>query len=141
MNIIMMRWLAGFGTLLLLLLSSYLYGRHAEHLLNEAEKVKAIEETNAIISAYNKRIIDAETQHDKDTITVNNARIALNRLPVPIKTCSTTTAASTNTNGTSGVAATGDDEAMARFKQGMDEIGNRCADLNIDAIRYNNSIK
>ena len=100
-----------------------------------------LEETNAIISAYNKRIIDAETQHDKDTITVNNARIAAGRVQVKYPTCPNTTASSTDTGAEGRVLHDRMVGAFENLRQGTERLLASCDTLNIDAIRLNGEIK
>jgi len=105
-----------------------------------AVTVSAQAQLDALASA-DKLKTEGIDQHAKEQLAANDLFVALGRVRVttPICSCAGTEAAagSADSNGASGVATFGDDEALAVVKREMDKIGQRCAQINLDARQAN----
>lgn len=121
----------------------YEYGRHAEKVVQEAERTKAIaaqQQLNyAALMAYAERVSKGEKQHDQDQDTINRLAAERNRLRVHVPTCPVPTTAATGTSqdGSAGVLSNRVDEYFAAFQASTGQLIQRCDQLNIDAIRLN----
>ena len=112
----------------------------AEHEEAQKQVIEQHEHNRLDLLAYAKRITDSGAQHDKDQITINRlaadarrVRVTLpNRCPV-----STTTQAATDQDRDTGLAVERANEYLAQARQSIQELGQRCAELNVDAIRAN----
>jgi len=84
----------------------------------------------------------AEEQHAKDQLAINHLGAQLAGVRVQLPTgCGTmpgTAAAGANPDGTGGLATARADEYLAAAQRAIQDIGQRCAQLNIDAIAANN---
>lgn len=91
-------------------------------------------------AAKDKIIHDAGEQHAKDQLLINALSSKPNsvRLHLAGGGAMPKAGASTgNSSGTCGVASTRIDEYLAEAQQAINDIGQRCAQLNIDAINAN----
>lgn len=83
----------------------------------------------------------AQAQHEQDQLNVNSLYDDLQRvrLHVPASSCISTP--DTNQDGASGVAPSRIDTDLAEAQQAIAAIGERCAQLNIDAIALNKTLE
>ena len=116
----------------------------AEHEQQQRLVIEQQEQNRLDFLAYAKRITDSGAQHDKDQATLNRlaanarrVRVTLpNRCPV-----STATQAATDQDRDAGLAAERANEYLAQARQSIQELGQRCAELNIGAIRMNSIVE
>jgi hypothetical protein len=88
---------------------------------------------------------DAEVQHGKDQLAINDlaSRIGRMRIHIPAG-CETDPKADTTctcADGTSGIFPGGVDAAFAELQAGVGRLIQRCDQLNIDAIRLNTELQ
>lgn len=83
----------------------------------------------------------AEEQHAKDQLVINRLGTQLAGVQVHLPKCGSAVSgagqAGTGSNGSSGVATARADEYLAETQREIQAIGQRCAQLNIDAIESN----
>lgn len=141
--------LVGGGLLLMLILGSYYatyrYGKHVEFLTQENIRKDAVlkqqEENGVIVLAYAKKLTEGMVKREQDEITINDARTKLRAVKLQVRACGSTlpgTPASTSdTDGTGELAAARINEYLDEARRAINDIGERCARLNADAIRAN----
>jgi len=88
----------------------------------------------------------AEEQHAKDQLTINRLGIELSRVRVhlPAVSCGAVSRAgkdATDSNRKSGLAAARADEYLDEARRAIQDNGQRCSQLNIDAIAANSRTK
>ena len=94
-------------------------------------------------AARDKLLHDAGEQHAQDQLRINSLVFQLNGVRIHFPTGAGGSslpqggAASGNQNGTCRMAASRADEYMAEAQRAINDIGQRCAQLNIDAIQSN----
>ncbi len=93
-----------------------------------------------------KKFRQAEEQHATDQLAITRlgAQLAGVQLKLPAHDCSAVpgiTETASNQNGTGGLAAARADEYLAEAQRAIQDIGQRCAQLNIDAIEMNAKIR
>jgi len=123
--------------------SNHYEGVIAQHALNDAEAVKAeLLRQQKLLTERAEQTRLAEEQHAKDQLTINNLAGKLSRVQVNLPKCGGAVPgagqASANPDGTGGLAAARADEYLAAAQREIQDIGQRCAQLNIDAIAANN---
>lgn len=88
---------------------------------------------------------DAEVQHGKDQLAINDLtdRIGRMRIHIPAgcKTDAQAGAAGAGADGTAGIFPGGVDAAFAELQAGVGRLVQRCDQLNVDAIRLNTEIR
>lgn len=99
-------------------------------------KNEAVTAHRDALLAYAERITEGEKQHEKDLLAVADARRAAGGVRVKFPVC-TTTAASGDPDGRTGVLPSRVDEAFAEFQRGAQQLIERCEKLNADARREN----
>lgn len=125
--------------------ATYRYGRHVEFLKQENIRKDAVlkqqEENGVIVLAYAKKLTEGMVQREQDQITIDDARAKLRAVKLQVRACRSTlpgTPASTaDSDGTGGLAAARINEYLDDARRAIDDIGERCARLNADAIRAN----
>jgi len=122
-----------------LLAAYHLYGHQASSGLDWRLQLHAW----LALLAYAKRITDSGAQHDKNTRTIRTLNRELDGVRVTLPTCPVpgTTEGGADNGGRAGVAAATVDEYMDEAKRAIDDIAERCATLNIDAIRQNGRLR
>lgn len=135
--------------LVLLILGSYYatyrYGRHVEFLTQENIRKDAVlkqqEENGVIVLAYTKKLTEGMVQREQDQITINDARTKLRAVKLQVRACGSTmpgtSATTSDSDGTGELAAARINEYLDEARRAIDDIGERCARLNADAIRAN----
>lgn len=141
-------WLLSVAAVLGVLYGAYHYGRHVESLEQAVIRDSAIQaqqETHRLaLLSQSAKIINAGVQHDTDQNTITSLRAQLGGVRIHFPTgCSVPKPADTraDSGGSAGVAVKGADDYMADAKRAIDDIGQRCAQLNIDAVRLNSEMK
>lgn len=141
-------WLLSVVAVMGVLFCAYHYGRHVESLEQTVIRDSAIqaqqEEHRMALLSQSTKIINAGVQHDADQNTITSLRAQLGGVRIHFPTgCPESKPAitSADSGGSAGVAVKGADDYMADAKRAIDDIGQRCAQLNIDAIRLNSEMK
>lgn len=141
-------WLLSVAAIFGVLYGSYHYGRYVEALAQSEVQSRAIQEQREVnrlaLLAQSTKIINAGVQHDADQNTITSLRVQLGGVRIHLPTrCAVPDAAiaGTDSGRIPGVAVKGVDDYMADAKRAIDDIGQRCAGINIDAIRLNSEIK
>lgn len=141
--------LVGGLLLIVLILGSYYgifrYGKHVDFVEQENIRKDAVlkqqEENEAIVLAYAKALIEGTVKRGQDEITIKAARNKLRAVELQVRSCGGTlpgTPASTSdSDGTGGLAVARINEYLDDARRAIDDIGERCAGLNADAIRAN----
>jgi len=114
-----------------------------EHEAAQKMVIEQQEQNRLALLAYAKRITDSGAQHDKNTRTIRTLNRELDGVRVTLPTCPVpgTTEGGADNGGRAGVAAATVDEYMDEAKRAIDDIAERCATLNIDAIRQNGRLR
>lgn len=142
------KMMAGLFLMLAILASyfaTYRYGRHVEYLVQDNIRKDAVlkqqEENGVIVLAYAKKLTEGMVQREQDQITINDARAKLRDVKLQVRTYRSTLpgtpTSTTDSNGTGELAAARINEYLDEAKRAIDDIGERCARLNADAIRVN----
>lgn len=113
----------------LTLLYNVIYQRGYDRAQTEYENRERL----ALIS-YAKRITDAGEQNEEYQLIIN--RLANKRVRVTFPVCPVAKT-STNQDGNSRILPNRIDEEFGRFQSRVEELINRCSQLNIDAIKLN----
>ena len=123
----------------LLLLSLGALGSWYHHRIWQAGYDQHVLETEASTAkgyaAYAAEIVKKGEQNEKNQLTIARLATTARELRLKFPTCTTTRA--DDSNGASGVAATRVDEYLDEAKRAIQDIGERCATLNISAIKAN----
>jgi len=94
----------------------------------------------AAAAAHDKQLHDAGDQHAKDQLLINSLTSQLGRVHINFPSGGAVPQGGTGTGNQDGdcrVAAARADEYMAEAQRAINDIGQRCAQLNIDAIQSN----
>ena len=148
-------WAGMAAALLAAIYGIYHYGRHVEGLEWEAKTAEAslknAAANQAIVLDYTNKLIKAGVNHAENQRRINLVSGELDRVRVMVPDCPSTSASSapaavTNPDPSSGLATPTVKRDLDDAQQTMDEarrainaIGERCATLNLDAIRLNES--
>ncbi|MDD5323645.1 MAG: hypothetical protein PHD43_24200, partial [Methylococcales bacterium] len=142
-------WLVSLTAGLCVLYGVFSYGKHVQHVEDLAASQNAVIEqqaqNTAIAKYYTKNIIQTESEHDKDQATINRLRAAAAggvriHFPECPGTLPRSAQAESGQDGSAGLLSNGVDEDFARLQTEVDELVNRCAQLNIDTIRLNREV-
>jgi len=115
----------------------------AEQQVKEDEAARQqLEHLRLLATEHAEKSRQAEEQHAADEITITRLgnQLAGVRIHIPSVSCgavSGTSQTAADSNGTSGMAAARIDEYLAEAQRAIQDIGQRCAQINIDAIKAN----
>lgn len=144
----LMLWLVSLAAVLGVLYGIFSYGKHVQHVEDLAESQKAVIEQQAqntfIAKHYTEQIIQSESEHDKNQAVIDKLRAAAGGVRIHFPECPSalprSAQAEPDQDGSAELLPNGVDEAFARLQAGVGELINRCAQLNIDAIRLNGEV-
>ncbi len=144
----LMLWLVSLAAVLCALYGVFSYGKHVQHVEDMAASQKAVIEqqaqNTAIAKHYTEKIIQSESEHDKNQAVIDKLRAAAGGVRIHFPECPGTLPRSAQAepgqDGSAGLLSNGVDEAFAKLQKGVDALINRSSQLNIDTIRLNAEI-
>ncbi len=108
----------------------------------EKQQIQVDAKSAALIATKDALILEGDTQHGKDQITIDRLAGQLSdrmQVHIPTAKCSANSQGSTDTNGAGRILSDGVDAIFARLQAGVGRLVERCDQLNIDAIASNTS--